>query len=91
MEAILDDYRKAALSTRQRAMMDFAVKLTLEPYAMAEEDVVRLRAAGFDDADLSDIARICAYFNVVSRIAMALGIEGKFGSPLSERPDPIAP
>ena len=57
----------------------FAVKLTLDPHAMAEEDVVRLRAAGFDDRDVSDIAGICAYFNMVNRIASALGIEGKSG------------
>lgn len=60
-------------------MLDYVVKLTLEPHSMAEEDVVQLRVAGFDDADVSDITAICAYFNMVNRIASALGIEGRPG------------
>jgi uncharacterized peroxidase-related enzyme len=60
-------------------MLDFARKLTLEPHAMAEEDVGRLRDAGFDDADVSEITAICAYFNMVNRMASALGIEGRSG------------
>jgi uncharacterized peroxidase-related enzyme len=55
-------------------MLDYAVKLTREPWAMMEQDVVRLRGAGFTDADILDIAQIVAYFAYANRIADGLGI-----------------
>lgn len=55
-------------------MLDYAVKLTREPWAMVEQDVERLRAVGFPDADILDIAQIVAYFAYANRIADGLGI-----------------
>ena len=55
-------------------MLDFAVKLTLTPYKHTREDVERLRAVGFDDVGILQIAMITSYFNYINRIADALGV-----------------
>ena len=69
------DFRTAPLTARERAMADYAVKLTTNPAAVVAEDVVALRGAGFNDADILDICQITAYFNFVNRMANGLGIE----------------
>ncbi|MBI2320575.1 MAG: peroxidase [Chloroflexi bacterium] len=56
-------------------MLAFTEKLTLEPGSMGEEDAQRLRAVGFGDEDLLEIAVVAAWYNFVSRIACALGVE----------------
>ena len=70
-EMIVMNYRTARLSKRQRAMLDFAVKLTVEPWAVEEEDRARLRKAGFSDRDIWDIASIAAFYNMTNRLASA--------------------
>jgi uncharacterized peroxidase-related enzyme len=65
------NYRAARLSKRQRAMLDFAVKLTVEPWAMEEDDRAALRKAGFSDRDIWDIAAVAAFFNMSNRVASA--------------------
>jgi uncharacterized peroxidase-related enzyme len=69
------DWRKADLSRSDRAMLAYAVKLTLEPWHMVREDVAALRAAGFDDADILDINQITGYYAFVNRLADGLGVE----------------
>ena len=69
------DFRKAPLSSEDRAMLEYAHKLTLEPWNMEKEDVERLRAAGFTDADILDINQVAAYFAFVNRLADGLGVE----------------
>ena len=54
-----------------RAMLDFAVKLTGEPWLMEEEDRARLRRAGFSDRDIWDIASVAGFFNMTNRVASA--------------------
>ena len=71
-EQIVMNYRAAGLDKRQRAMLDFAVKLTAEPWTIEEEDRERLRRAGFSDRDIWDIAAIAAFFNMTNRIASAI-------------------
>src|SRR5215510_6401597 len=71
-EQIVMNYRAAGLDKRQRAMLDFAVKLTVEPWTIEEEDRERLRRAGFSDRDIWDIAAIAAFFNMTNRIASAI-------------------
>jgi uncharacterized peroxidase-related enzyme len=73
--AAVDDYRQAELAPADRAMLDFAVKLTRTPSAMAEADVRALRAVGFDDAAIHDIVQITALFNYYNRLADGLGID----------------
>lgn len=55
-------------------MLDYALKLTRDPAAMAESDVARLRDAGFDDTAILDIAQVTAYFAYVNRLADGLGV-----------------
>jgi len=69
------DYRQAKLSTADRAMLDYAVKLTREPEVMKAADVDMLRSAGFDDTAILDIAQVAAYFAFVNRLADGLGVE----------------
>ncbi len=69
------DYREAELSPADRAMLDYAAKLTLEPWNMARTDVERLREVGFSDAAILDISQITAYYNFVNRLADGLGVE----------------
>ena len=56
-------------------MLDFAVKLTLSPSKMSEQDVSALRERGFDDTAISDIVQVAALFNYYDRWADGLGID----------------
>lgn len=71
-EQLVTNYRTAALTPRQRAMLDFSVRLTRESYAVEEADRARLRAAGFSDRDIWDIAAVAAFFNMSNRMASAV-------------------
>ena len=75
MEALGTDYRKASLSPADRAMLDYAVKLTEHPAGMTALDLERLREAGFTDEAILHIAEITAYYAFANRIADGLGIE----------------
>ena len=69
------DFRQAAIAEKDRAMLEYAVKLTLEPWHMKREDVEQLRAAGFADADILDINQVSGYYAFVNRLADGLGVE----------------
>ena len=68
------DYRAAALTPRQRALCDFAAKLTREPASMREDDVRTLRAAGLDDRGVLDAIQVIGYFNYINRLVEATGV-----------------
>jgi len=70
-EQIVMNYRAARLTKRQRAMLDFAVKLTGQPWGIEDADRERLRRAGFSDRDIWDIAAIAGFFNMSNRVASA--------------------
>jgi len=70
-EHMVMNYRAARLDKRQRAMLDFAVKLTAEPWSVEEADREGLRRAGFSDRDIWDIAAVVGFFNMSNRIASA--------------------
>ncbi|MGH6673945.1 MAG: peroxidase-related enzyme [Xanthobacteraceae bacterium] len=70
-ELMAMNYRAARLSKRQRAMLDFAVKLTAEPWLAEEDDHAALRRAGFSDRDIWDIAAVAGFFNMTNRVASA--------------------
>ncbi len=70
-EQIVMNYRVARLSRRQRAMLDFAVKLTVQPWNIEETDRERLRRAGFSDRNIWDIAAVAGFFNMSNRVASA--------------------
>jgi uncharacterized peroxidase-related enzyme len=70
-ELMVMNYRAARLDPRQRAMLDFAVKLTAEPHAIEEADREALRKSGFSDRDIWDIAAVVGFFNMSNRVAAA--------------------
>jgi uncharacterized peroxidase-related enzyme len=70
-ELLVMNYRAARLSKRERTMLDFAVKLTAEPWLIEEEDRARLRRAGFSERDIWDIAAVAGFFNMTNRVASA--------------------
>ena len=70
-ELMVMNYRAAPLSPRHRAMLDFAVKLTAEPWKVEDEDRAHLRTAGFNDRDIWDISAVTAFFNMSNRVASA--------------------
>jgi uncharacterized peroxidase-related enzyme len=70
-ELMVMNYRAARLSKRQRAMLDFAVKLAAEPWAMEDDDRAQLRRAGFTERDIWDIAAVAGFFNMTNRVAAA--------------------
>jgi len=70
-ELMVMNYRAAKLNKRQRAMLDFAVKLTVEPWAIEESDREMLRRAGFTARDIWDIAAVAGFFNMSNRVASA--------------------
>jgi uncharacterized peroxidase-related enzyme len=68
------DYRKADLQPRHRAMLDYAVKLAVRPAEAGEDDLERLRDAGFDDDEIWDIGAITALFALSNRLAHLLAL-----------------
>ena len=63
------------LTPAEYAMLEYTEKLTLTPSAMTEEDVRKLRGAGWTDRDVLDIVHVCAYFNFRVRVVDGLGLE----------------
>ncbi len=63
------NYRKADITPRQRAMLDFALKVCLRSAEVEEADYTALHAHGFDDEDIWDIASITAFFGMSNRLA----------------------
>lgn len=70
-EQLVMNYRAARLEPRQRAMLDFAVKLTERPHEVEEADRAALRAVGFSEQDIWDVAAVTGFFNLSNRIAIA--------------------
>ena len=75
LAALAEEYTEAALAPADRAMLDYAVKLTRVPGQMGAADVAALREHGFDDRAIHDICAITAYYAFVNRIADGLGVE----------------
>jgi uncharacterized peroxidase-related enzyme len=73
-EMLVMNYRVARLDPRQRAMLDFAWKLTTGPEMVGEEDRAELRRAGLADEDIFDLAETAAFFNMSNRMASGLDI-----------------
>ncbi len=71
-EQLVMNYRAVSLPKRQRAMLDFAVKLTERSHDIEEADRVVLRDAGFSERDIWDIAAVASFFNMSNRMASAV-------------------
>jgi uncharacterized peroxidase-related enzyme len=70
-ELMAQNYRAAHLPARQKAMLDFAVKLTEQPDKIEETDRQSLRKCGFTDREIWDIAAVAAFYNMTNRMAAA--------------------
>jgi uncharacterized peroxidase-related enzyme len=73
VDQLATGYKYAQLDDRERAMLDFAVKLTEESHRCGDEDVEALREAGWNDEEIMDIAQVAAMFNFTNRLASGLG------------------
>jgi len=69
------NYRKANISARQRAMLDFAMKVCTRSQEIEEADFSTLHAHGFDGEDIWDIAAITAFFGLSNRMASFAGMQ----------------
>ena len=68
-DQVASNYRKADILPRQRAMLDFAMKVSQQAEAVEEADSVVLREHGFSDDEIWDIAAIAAFFGMSNRLA----------------------
>ena len=73
VEQLRTNHAYARVDPRERAMLDFAVKLTERSSACTEADVEALHEAGWTDEDIMDIAEVAAMFNFTNRLASGLG------------------
>jgi uncharacterized peroxidase-related enzyme len=73
-EAMVMNYRVADITPRQRAMLDFAAKVTQASATIEEADRQALRDHGFTDRDIWDIANVAGFFNMSNRVASATGM-----------------
>jgi uncharacterized peroxidase-related enzyme len=74
MEALERDYTTAPLTSEERVMADYVVKLTRDATQVQPGDHERLRQAGFDDRAILQITLIASWFNYINRVADALGV-----------------
>ena len=73
-EQVAVNYRKADITPRQKAMLDFAMKVALEAQVVSDADFTALAAHGFSDDDIWDIAAIAAFFALSNRLANVTGM-----------------
>ena len=71
-ELLVMNYRAAKLPRRQRAILDFAHKLTTRAAEVGDADRARLRRAGCTDREIWDIAAVASFFNMTNRMATAI-------------------
>jgi len=82
VHAVAHDWRSASLSPLNRALCQFAAKLTHTPHQMSPTDLDALRAHGLEDRAIHDAAQVISYFNYINRIADSLGVEAEDFIPL---------
>ncbi|MFQ5932051.1 MAG: carboxymuconolactone decarboxylase family protein [Nitrospiraceae bacterium] len=75
VDAVARDWRTAPLSAADRALCEFAAKLSHDQHHVTPADLDALRAQRFDDRAIHDATQVIAYFNYITRIADALGVE----------------
>jgi uncharacterized peroxidase-related enzyme len=72
---LVADHTRVELSTRERAIADYAVSLTRGPAAVEERQITAMREAGLTDEEILNVNLVASYFNFVNRIAEGLGVE----------------
>ena len=77
-EMMVMNYRAASLTPKQKAMLDFAIKLTETPAKVEESDRAALREAGFSNRDIWYIASTAPFFNMSNRVAAAIDMRPNY-------------
>ena len=75
VEQLIADFRRARIDEAERAMLEYAAKLTQEPWSVTDADIIALRETGFTDAAILDINQVAGYYAFVNRLADGLGVE----------------
>lgn len=73
-DQVAANHLKADITPRQKAMLDFALKICVDSQSVTENDYAALRAHGFDDEDIWDIAAITAFFGLSNRMANTISM-----------------
>jgi uncharacterized peroxidase-related enzyme len=74
VEALEKDYTTAPITKQERAMLDYAVKITKDATRVQKHDHEKLRGVGFNDQAILQITLIASWFNYINRVADALGV-----------------
>ena len=74
VEALEKDYTTAPITSQERVMLDYVVKVTRDATKVWKDDIEALRVAGFDDRGILQITLIASWFNYINRVADALGV-----------------
>lgn len=72
--ALRRDWRSAPIDDRERVMLGYVEKLTLDATTVSRQDLDGLRAVGFDDTAILQINLIASWFNYINRVADGLGV-----------------
>lgn len=72
--ALEKDYTTAPITSEERVMLDYVVKVTRDATKVGKHDIEALRTAGFDDRGILQITLIASWFNYINRVADALGV-----------------
>jgi uncharacterized peroxidase-related enzyme len=75
VKSLKEDYQKVSLDVKERAILDYAVKLTKNPHSVTDKDVEVLKEIGCSDTEILDICQITSYINFVNRMAEGLGVQ----------------
>jgi uncharacterized peroxidase-related enzyme len=75
VQQLAQDYTQASLRAAEKAMLDYAVQLTREPWTMRSASIEGLRTHGWSDGAILDMNLVAAYYAFVNRIADGLGVE----------------
>jgi uncharacterized peroxidase-related enzyme len=75
VKGLKEDYQNVPLDGKTKAILDYAVKLTINPHSVRDKDVEILRNVGCSDTEILDICQITSYFNFVNRMAEGLGVQ----------------
>jgi uncharacterized peroxidase-related enzyme len=86
LAAIARDWREARLEPVDRALCEYAEKLTRSSAHASEADVAALRAHGLDDVAIHDAVQVIAYFNYINRVASGVDVELEPEMPPPSRP-----
>ena len=75
VKQFVKDYKTSPISDQDKNMLSYAVKLSLEPWNVKEDDLQELRDSGFSNAGILDIVHVSGYYAYVNRLADGLGVE----------------